>query len=242
MFDSISNTYDFANHLLSLGFDSRWRRQLARHLPLGKDLSYLDLATGTGAQIFALLDKNAPIQKAVGIDLSDKMLQIARSKIFKNQFCCSIEFKKSDARKLPFQDETFHLCTCSFGIRNIENPLASLSEMFRVTKPNGRCLILEFSRPVHSFRWLIQFYLRHLMPKIGGWIAKNQLPYRYLNQSIEKFALKEDFLSWMRQTGWSNVSAINLFLGLVTIYRGDKLRALRPWFIKKRLENELSKK
>lgn len=218
MFDQISSRYDRTNRLLSLGLDLRWRRALADHLPRCNSLILLDLATGTGDQIAALLQKNTPIQSAIGIDLSEKMLNIARSKFANN----AIQFQKADAQALPFDDRTFDLCTFSFGIRNVQNPLLALSEMHRVTKTGGRCLILEFSLPRNRLRWLYLIYLRHVIPYIGGWFAKDLSPYRHLNESIETFAVGEEFLGWMRQTGWKKVQAINLFLGLVTLYLGDK--------------------
>jgi len=219
MFDQISTTYDQANRFLSLGLDLYWRRMLSKHLPQITPLYLLDLATGTGAQIAALIQTKAPIQRAIGIDLSEKMLNIAKNK-FSN---LPIEFQQANAEALPFNDQTFDLCTFSFGIRNVQHPIKALSEMHRVTKAAGRCLILEFSLPANRFRILYLFYLRHLIPQIGGWFTKDKSPYRHLNQSIEKFPSGEQFLGWMRQTGWKNVAAINLFLGLVTLYRGDKL-------------------
>lgn len=218
MFDSISNFYDRANRLISFGFDMHWRRSLANELPNIENLKLLDIATGTGDQIIALLQKKTSIQSAIGIDISEKMLEIAKQKFKKNP-SISVEFLQADAEQLPFPDQTFHLCTISFGIRNVARPLIVLSEMYRVTQFNGRCLILEFSKPL---RTMIQWYLRFVMPKIGGWITKNQKPYQYLNQTIQSFASKDEFMSWMHQAQWKNSSAKNLFFGLVILYRGDK--------------------
>jgi demethylmenaquinone methyltransferase/2-methoxy-6-polyprenyl-1,4-benzoquinol methylase len=218
MFDQISTTYDRTNRFLSLGLDLRWRRALSDHLPEGKSLQLLDLATGTGDQIASLIQKSASIESAIGIDLSDQMLNIAKNKLNAS----FVQFQKANVEAIPFEDETFDLCTFSFGIRNIESPLRALSEMFRVTKRDGRCLILEFSLPRNRWRWFYLIYLRHLIPCIGALLTKNRAAYRHLNQSIEKFAPPEKFLSWMEQTGWSNVKAINVFFGIVTLYRGDK--------------------
>ena len=218
MFDQISATYDRSNRFLSLGLDLHWRRMLANHLPQISPLYLLDLATGTGAQIAALIQKKAPIQRAIGIDLSEKMLNIAKNKFAQ----LPIRFQQANAEALPFNDQTFDLCTFSFGIRNVQHPIAALNEMHRVTKAGGRCLILEFSLPVNRLRIPYLFYLRHLIPYIGCWFTKDKSPYRHLNQSIEKFPSGEQFLEWMRQTDWKDVIAIDLFMGLVTLYRGDK--------------------
>ena len=218
MFDQIAPTYDRANRFLSFGLDLHWRRSLAKHVPKIKSLDLLDIATGTGDQIAVLIHKKTSIQSAIGIDLSEKMLSIARNKCFHP----SVRFQKADAEALPFDDQSFDLCTLSFGIRNFERPLTALSEMLRVTKAKGRCLILEFSLPRNRMRLLFQFYLRHPLTYIGGWFAKDRSPYRHLNQTIENFASREEFMGWMDLTGWKNVVSFNLFLGLVTLYRGDK--------------------
>ncbi len=222
MFDRISPQYDMANRVLSLGLDMRWRRSLADQLPSRGQLSLLDLATGTGDQIAALFEKGAPIKKAAGIDLSSGMLRIAESKFAKKPYGAKTTFQKADAEKLPFSDNTFDVCTFSFGIRNVDNPLKALSEMYRVTAPRGRCLILEFSLPDNLFRKPYLFYLRHLLPRLGGWISKDKEAYRYLNKTIEQFTYGDAFLSWMKQSGWIQATAIPLLFGSVTLYRGDK--------------------
>lgn len=223
MFDRISSRYDLTNRILSFWMDMRWRRFLSHHLPAKKELSLLDLATGTGDQLCALFEKKAPIAKAIGIDLSTKMLEIAQSKLSKKSYGQQIELKRADAQHLPFSNDSFDLCTFSFGIRNVESPLLALSEMHRVTSSRGRCLILEFSLPETSFRLPYLFYLRHLLPKLGGWLTKDANAYKYLNKTIEAFAYGEEFLSWMREAGWTQATAIPLLFGSVTLYRGDKV-------------------
>jgi len=223
MFDRISPHYDKTNRVLSFGMDLCWRRYLASHLPRIPGIRLLDLATGTGDQIAALFEKKAPIAKATGIDLSDGMLRIAKTKFQKRSYGNKTLFQKADAQKLPFAEGSFDLCTFSFGIRNVNDPHAALSEMYRVTTRGGRCLILEFSLPNNLFRFPYLFYLRHLLPHLGGWISKNKGAYRYLNRTIEAFAYGEAFIRWMRQSGWANATALPLALGSVTLYRGDKL-------------------
>lgn len=218
MFDAISPSYDRINRILSFGLDLRWRRLLAKHLPLGTCFDLLDLATGTGDQIAAFFKMNAPIKRAVGIDFSKKMLEIARAK-FRN--INQVTFLEADAEALPFEDQSFDVCSFSFGIRNVQNPLIALSELRRVTKPRGRCLILEFSMPTGFFRFPYRLYSRTLLPTLGGFLSGNRAAYHYLNQSIEQFAQPETFLSWMRQTGWINTKAISNLFGAVTLYRGD---------------------
>ncbi len=223
MFDRICPSYDKVNRILSLGMDMRWRKALALHLPSCEKICLLDLATGTGDQIRALFQAGASISRAVGIDLSSGMLEIAKLKFAKEPFGEKTTFQQADACALPFPDNTFDACTFSFGIRNVTDPLRALSEMHRVIAPKGRCLILEFSLPDNLFRKPYLFYLRHLLPFIGGLLSRDFAAYRYLNRTIEEFAYGKAFLDWMRQSGWTNVRAIPLLFGSVTLYRGDKL-------------------
>jgi len=263
MFDRIAASYDRANRFLSFGLDLHWRRSLANHVPKSTPLNVLDIATGTGDQIAALIKKKTPILSAVGIDFSENMLHIAKDKFARSsteellperrrffrrfwrrctyrrspiyhiacldpplkEWNCGkrcIHFQKANAEALPFDDQAFDLCTFSFGIRNVQHPLSALSEMHRVTKQNGRCLILELSLPRNRLRTFYLLYLRYIVPLIGGWFSKDRSPYRHLNQSIENFVSREKFMSWMQQTGWKDVASFNLFLGIVTLYRGDK--------------------
>ena len=219
MFDRIAPRYDLANRILSLGLDLHWRKMLAKHLPGTGPYSLLDLATGTGDQIAALLGQKAPIAKAIGIDFSEGMLAIARQK-FQGT---SVAFQFADALDLPFAAKQFDLCTFSFGIRNVKDPLKALQEMHRVTTVGGRALILEFSMPKGFFRRPYLLYLRHLLPFFGGLIAKDFAAYRYLNRTIEAFASGKAFLDWMREAGWSNVQQIPLLCGTVSLYKGDRL-------------------
>jgi len=222
MFDRLSTNYDRTNRFLSFGLDLRWRRSLADYLPDAASLNVLDLATGTGDQIVSLIQKNAPINKAIGIDLSEKMLKIAEKKFVFSPPPFSVEFQKADAEDLPFCDNSFDLCTFSFGIRNVQHPFRALSEMLRVTQSKGRCLILEFSMPRDWRLSFYRFYLRWILPLIGRLLTKDLSAYRYLYQSIERFPPQREFLAWMRQAGWKNVHAVNLFCGIVILFHGDK--------------------
>ncbi len=217
MFDIISPTYDQVNRILSLGMDQRWRKMVAKHLPLKNNLKILDIATGTGDQALALLKSKAPIQSIIGIDLSTEMLEIAKKKGLSKT-----EFLRADAEKLPFQNGSFDAVTFSFGIRNVTDPLISLKETHRVLKPRGRALILEFSLPPKPIRGFYLFYLRHLLPRIGGLLSRKPDAYRYLNQTIEHFPSGKDFCLLMKKVGFTRLRAIPMALGGVTLYIGEK--------------------
>ena len=217
MFDLISPTYDRINRILSLGMDQRWRRRVAAHLPPQKNLKVLDLATGTGDQALALLNSPASIASITGIDLSVEMLDIAKKKLGDR-----VEFIHADAEKPPFPAESFDAATFSFGIRNVKDPLTSLKAIHRLLKPKGRCLILEFSLPPQPIRAFFLFYLRYILPRLGGFLSRKPAAYRYLNQTIEHFPSGKEFCLWMREAGFTRLRAIPMIFGGVTLYIGDK--------------------
>lgn len=216
MFDQISSVYDRTNRFLSFGLDRRWRRALAALLPKRNDLKLLDIATGTGEQISSFLQKGILFDSIIGIDPSQEMLKIARKKLPQVSFECCF------AESLPFSDQTFDVCTISFGIRNVQDRLKALSEIYRVTKPSGCCVILEFSIPRNRFRTIYLFYLRYIMPILGWGMTRRYFAYRYLNQTIESFPAQEQFLEYLRQTNWARITTTKLMFGCITIYQAEK--------------------
>lgn len=221
MFDIISPTYDLANRYMTMGCDKIWRKKLSHLLPKSSSLSVLDCATGTGDQIVSLLKTNLNIQKIVGIDLSEEMLKIAKEKL--KPYKEKTELLCADLLSLPFAEGEFDCVTISFGIRNVTNVMAALQECRRVLKKGGRILILEGTVPSHRLLAKAHtLYLRHVLPRIGGLISKNQAAYRYLNQTIETFPQGEKFNGKLRAAGFVHVKANPVWGGVVTIYQGDK--------------------
>lgn len=220
MFNTISPAYDFVNRVLSFGIDSRWRKRVNQHLPDRSDLEVIDLATGTCDQILSLMNSQK-IAAAVGIDLAEEMLQKGRQKIAKSPFHSQIELKLASALDIPEEDASFDCATMSFGIRNVQGNC--LAEILRVLRPGGKALILEFSTPKNRFIRFFHFlYLRKILPSIGGLISKEKSAYRYLNQTIEAFPSGEDFLSLMREAGFTNAVAYPMTFGVATLYVGEK--------------------
>ncbi len=217
MFDLISPTYDRINRILSFGMDQHWRKTVAKHLPSRSHMKILDIATGTGDQALALLNSKASIDSITGIDLSSEMLEIARRKVVRKA-----EFYRADAEKLPFSNGSFDAATFSFGIRNVMSPLNALKEIHRILKAKGRCLILEFSLPPKPIQVFFLFYLRHLLPRIGGFLSRKPQAYRYLNQTIEHFPSGRAFCLLLKEAGFSRLRALPMALGGVTLYIGDK--------------------
>lgn len=224
MFDRIAKTYDPLNRVLSMGIDHSWRRKMATYVPEGEDLSLLDLATGTGDQLIALCRSVPHIRRAVGMDMSQGMLDIGRQKLETLSLGAETWLEVGDATQIPAQDATYDVTSISFGIRNVDNVSQALSEMYRVLKPGGRSLILEFALPDRVwFRSLYLLYFRKILPWIGSVVSGDRHAYSYLNQSVEAFPYGESFCQMMRDVGFVNVQAHRLTLNIAMIYQGDKL-------------------
>lgn len=222
MFNQIAKTYDRINRILSFGMDQSWRRKVSQNLPAKKNLRLLDLATGTGDQLLSLFENGASIYKASGIDLAKDMLIIAKEKISLKLYQDKIDLICADAQKLPFGDNTFDAATFSFGIRNVPNPLLSLQEIARTLKPQGKCLILEFSLPPKPIRGPYLIYLRHILPRIGRFMSREPSAYAYLNKTIETFPSGNAFALLMKQASFNKITLHPMALGAVTLYIGTK--------------------
>jgi demethylmenaquinone methyltransferase/2-methoxy-6-polyprenyl-1,4-benzoquinol methylase len=222
MFDSIAWRYDFLNHLLSFGIDRIWRRKAVEQFSgRFKNPVILDVATGT-ADLAISAARTSP-GSITGIDISEKMLAVARRKINARGLSELIRFINCDSENICFESNTFDVAMVAFGVRNFSDPLKGLSEMRRVIREGGLVIILEFSRPgKFPFRNIYNFYFRHLLPMIGGWFSKDRKAYRYLNESVMKFEDNEDFMKMMRDAGLKDVRQKRLTFGVASIYTGIK--------------------
>ena len=224
MFNRIAKTYDSVNRLLSFGLDVGWRKKVGLLLPRKEQVALLDLATGTADQVL-LLCKEHPkkISEAIGMDLSEGMLEKGREKVDQQKLQNIIRLETGDAVNIPSENSRFDAITISFGIRNVPDVPASLREMHRVLRPEGKTLILEFSMPKNPIvRFGHLFYLRYVLPLVGGLISGDYEAYRYLNTSIEAFPYGESFCSLMREAGFSTVRQHPVTFGIATIYEGIK--------------------
>lgn len=222
MFDRIAPRYDLLNHLLSLNRDKSWRKRMGRYLPDGNALLLLDLATGTGDQMLSLYD-TGKVGFGVGLDMAGEMMAIGQKKIESRNLPDCLVMVRGDATAAPFRERTFHAVTITFGIRNLVDLKAGLAEMYRVLKPGGRALILEFSLPHNGIlRQVYLFYFRHILPRLGAVISGDRKAYKYLNRTVETFPYGEEFCDLMRSAGFSDVEARPLTFGIATIYRGDR--------------------
>ena len=221
MFDNISPKYDFLNHLLSAGIDIYWRKRAIKLLRAEKPETILDIATGTGD--FAIEALALKPKKIVGVDISEGMLAVGREKIKKLGMENVISLQTGDSIQLPFENNAFDAVIASFGVRNFEDLLAGLTDMYRVMKPNGTCVVVEFSKPKNfPFKQLYNFYFRYILPTVGRLVSKDQSAYSYLPASVKAFPDGNDFLKIYQQAGFQHTKCIPLTFGICSIYVGKK--------------------
>lgn len=221
IFDQIAPTYDALNHLLSLGIDIYWRRQMLKELPERSSLTCLDLACGTGDVSLALAT-SPKIAQIEGLDLSAGMIEHGRKKIEKKQLTEKIQLNLGDGVEIPRPDQSVDVVTLTFGIRNFSDPEKSLRNIRRVLKPGGKALILEFGMPKNFLvRAVYTFYFRYLLPFVGNLLSGHKDAYTYLNKTVEDFPFGEPFAKWMREAGLENVRYRRLSFGIAYLYIGE---------------------
>lgn len=222
MFNNISKTYDFLNHFLSLGIDIIWRKKAINELKKDQPKNILDVATGTGDFAFEALSILKP-EKITGVDISAGMLEMAKQKIAKRNLGHLFEVKLGDSEKLPFADNTFDAVTVAYGVRNFENLEAGLADIFRVLKPGGKAVVLEFSKPkAFPIKQLYNFYFNYITPGIGKLFSKDSRAYSYLPESVAAFPDGKNFTNLMDKVGYKNTKARPLAFGICSIYTGVK--------------------
>jgi len=222
MFDNIAPHYDLLNKVLSLGIDKIWRKTAIKLLEEDNPQYILDVATGTGDVALQIAKQLQP-KKIVGIDISNEMLAIGRKKIAKQNLQKIITLEEADSENLPFEDNTFDAITVAYGVRNFENLEKGLSEMYRVLKPNGKMIVLEFSKPtMFPFKQLFNFYFANILPTIGKWTSKDPKAYRYLYESVQAFPDGNKFVAILDKLGFQSTKLISLSLGICSIYLGKK--------------------
>ncbi len=221
MFDNISPRYDFLNHFLSLGIDIRWRKKAIKLLKEIKPKKILDIATGTGD--FAIESLSLNPEKVIGVDISEGMLNVGRAKLKKRKLDSRISLESGDSENLPFEDNMFDAIIVAFGVRNFENLEKGLAEMYRVVRPGGKVVILEFSKPKRfPFKQFYNFYFKNILPTIGKTISKDSSAYTYLPESVKSFPDGKVFTSILDKLGFKNTECRPLTLGISSIYTGIK--------------------
>ena len=223
MFNNIASTYDKINRILSFGIDTIWRKALIHSILTKPHEVIVDLATGTGDQLFALADHLPQLRTIYGYDISEDMLSIAKVKAKKCTQSISIHFKQANAESIPLKDNTVDVITISFGIRNMENIQTVFKEALRILKPGGSLVILEFSKPKNKMiRCLNSFYQRKYVPFIGKLFSKDPAAYDYLHQTIDEFPFGKDFIKLLQLAGFSHSSFKALTFGITSLYKAIK--------------------
>jgi len=223
LFDGISERYNILNDVLSLGILSYWRKILVDLIPTKNDISILDCATGTGEVMFSIMKKkHSKVDSITGLDLSKNMMAIGEKKKQKFDFANKMTFQHASATNIPYNDASFDCVTMAFGIRNVDDYRQCLSEIHRVLKKDGKCLVMEFSLPKNKlFKSIYLFYFRYILPYVAGAISGDIAAYKYLNETVESFPYGKTFAQIMNDQGFQTTFK-PLTFGIVTIYTGQK--------------------
>ncbi|WP_170418180.1 bifunctional demethylmenaquinone methyltransferase/2-methoxy-6-polyprenyl-1,4-benzoquinol methylase UbiE [Ruegeria atlantica] len=223
VFNSVASKYDVMNDVMSMGIHRVWKDAMMDWLAPRPGQRLLDVAGGTGDISFRFL-KRAGYGHATVLDLTEPMLVEGRQRAEADQMADSLNWVVGDAMSLPFDDNTFDVYTISFGIRNVTRPQEALNEAFRVLKPGGRLMVLEFSQlPNDGLQKLYDLYSFNVIPRMGKLIANDYDSYQYLVESIRKFPDQETFLSMVRTAGFENAKYRNLSMGIAALHSGWKI-------------------
>jgi len=222
MFDGIAERYDFMNRFLSAGIDVSWRKKAILMFEKDQPATILDVATGT-ADMAIMAAKLIRPGKIVGIDISEKMLEIGRKKVEKEHLGTKIDLQGGDGETINFPDNSFDGVMVAFGVRNFENLEKGLREILRVLKPGAQLVVLEFSKPViPGVKSLYNLYMGIVAPQMANWFNQNKQAYKYLNESAKAFPDRQRFEIILKQTGYSETTWKTLSLGICCIYSGRK--------------------
>ncbi|HWJ28984.1 MAG TPA: bifunctional demethylmenaquinone methyltransferase/2-methoxy-6-polyprenyl-1,4-benzoquinol methylase UbiE [Flavisolibacter sp.] len=222
MFDRIASRYDFMNRFLSIGIDVSWRRKAIRRFKKDRPQRLLDVATGT-ADMAIMAAKMLHPKQIVGIDISEKMLEVGRKKVEKEALSTEIELFSGDGETINFADNSFDGVMVAFGVRNFEHLEKGLKEIRRVLKPGGQLVVLEFSKPViPGIKTIYNLYMGVIAPQMAKWFNQNKKAYQYLNESAKAFPDRQHFDKILKQTGYSDTVWKPLSLGICCIYSGRK--------------------
>ena len=221
MFSGIAHRYDLLNHLLSANLDRGWRRAAARTVPQGAR-RLLDLCGGTGDLSLDLVRVH-PDSWVVCCDFSHGMLERAQEKFTRRGLQGRCTVLEADGLRLPFPDASFDVITVAFGVRNFTDLHQGLAEMHRVLEPGGRLVVLEFSQPEGAIMSrLYGFYLRRLLPLLGGGVSGKESAYRYLARTIGDFPAAPAIAGQIREAGFAACEWKHLTAGIVALHTGYK--------------------
>jgi demethylmenaquinone methyltransferase/2-methoxy-6-polyprenyl-1,4-benzoquinol methylase len=220
MFDRIAKRYDLLNRILSLGIDRSWRKKLVAKAPKNA-MHIVDLATGTGDVLLAFEAYYPGNPRLQGYDLSEGMVAEGIKKC--QRLGSRAQLMIGDAAAIPVADAQADIVSMSFGIRNVPDVRKVLDEIYRILKPGGTVLILEFTMPkMRVLSWGYTCYFRYILPFVGGLISGDKYAYSYLNRTVEDFADKETFSQLLVDAQFQEVEALSLTFGIACLYSARK--------------------
>jgi demethylmenaquinone methyltransferase/2-methoxy-6-polyprenyl-1,4-benzoquinol methylase len=223
VFTNVASKYDIMNDVMSVGVHRLWKDAMMDWLAPRDGQRLLDVAGGTGDIAFRFLAR-APQASAVVLDMTESMLTAGRKRAEAEQRSAQLGWTVGDAMALPFEDNTFDRYTISFGIRNVTRIPDALREAYRVLKPGGRLMVLEFSQlPNAGLQKLYDLYSFNVIPRMGQVVAGDRDSYQYLVESIRKFPDQDTFATMIEQAGFGNVKFRNLSMGIAALHSGWKL-------------------
>ena len=223
VFSSVASKYDVMNDVMSLGIHRVWKDAMMDWLAPIRGQALLDVAGGTGDISFRFLQRASGANATV-LDLTEPMLAEGRKRAEIVGIAGQLEWVVGDAMALPFEDDSFDVYTISFGIRNVTDPQKALSEAYRVLKPGGRIMVLEFSHIPNDFlQWFYDKYSFNVIPRLGQIIASDRSSYQYLVESIRKFPKQESFMKLVNAAGFENTKYRNLTMGVACLHSGWKI-------------------
>ena len=221
VFQSVAPSYDLMNDLMSLGLHRAWKRFALEMSGVREGSRVLDVASGSGDLAAAFAKRAGPTGQVWMTDINAAMLAVGRDKLIDQGLFAPPAW--CDAEKLPFPDASFDCVSVAFGLRNMTHKDKALAEMARVTRPGGRVLVLEFSRPWKPLARAYDAYSFNVLPRLGRYIARDEAAYRYLAESIRMHPDQEALKAMMREAGLERVEYFNLAAGIVALHRGYKL-------------------
>jgi len=220
VFDSVASKYDVMNDLMSAGLHRLWKRYTVMVADLREGSQVLDIAGGTGDLAMAFAKKVGKTGRVVHTDINEAMLRTGRDRLLDHGFV--LPTLVCDAEKLPFPDNHFDVVSVAFGLRNMTHKDEALKEMCRVLKPNGKLLVLEFSKVAKPLEKAYDWYSFNILPKLGQMIAGDDASYRYLAESIRMHPSQEELKALMKQSGFGHVDFHNMSAGVVALHVGIK--------------------
>lgn len=223
VFDSVAVKYDLMNDLMSAGIHRLWKRFTIEKSGARAGSRILDLAGGTGDLAALFSPIVGPNGKIILADINDSMLKVGRDRMIDKGLINNIDFAQVNAEYLPFEENYFDCITIAFGLRNVTDKQKALESMYRVLKPGGRLLVLEFSQPTNELLSKVyDSYSFNLLPKIGHWITGDEDSYRYLAESIRMHPDQETLKSMFEKAQFDDCEYHNLTGGIVALHRGFK--------------------